>query len=233
MKKLRDLVTSRRGTTLVELIAAMGLLSLLFLMISGALHPAAAVTQRIGRMSGAQSLLDGVLEVIRMEAENACGYVKVYEDGGDITEQEGSLAVGTALEYLDANGCPVLVSAEGCGRAWLEDIQEEAEEILPGRLFFLTRLTAEPDLTHPAEDGGLVLGRSCREPYGEAYYNGMYLKVEFAPMEEAVEGEQAELLEITASLYRDKERTDLLLEDSLAVELRNAPLWITSVTALK
>lgn len=231
MKRLKDLAVSRRGTTLVELVAAMALLSLLLLMISGALHPAAAVTQRIRQMRDAQSLLDGVLEVVRMEVESACGYVKLYEDGTTITEQEGTLGIGAALEYLNLNGEPVLVSAEGCGRAWLT--QSQAEEIPPGRLFFLTRLRADADLTHPAEGDGLVLGASCREPYGEAYYGGMYLKVQFSPVGEAAEGVAAEGVEITAALYRDAERTELLLEESLVVELRNAPLWTTAITAVK
>ena len=231
MKRLKDVAVSRRGTTLVELVAAMALLSLLLLMISGVLHPAAAAVQRAGQMHDARSLLDDVLEVVRMEVESACGYAKLYEDGTNITEQEGTLGMGTALEYLNLNGEPVLVSAEGCGRAWLT--QSQAEEVPTGRLFFLTRLRADADLTHPAEDDGLVLGASCREPYGEAYYGGMYLKVQFVPVGEAAEGVAAEGVEITAALYRDAERTELLLEESLVVELRNAPLWTTAITAVK
>ena len=231
MKRLKDVAVSRRGTTLVELVAAMALLSLLLLMISGVLHPAAAAVQRAGQMHDARSLLDDVLEVVRMEVESACGYAKLYEDGTNITEQGGTLGMGTALEYLNLNGEPVLVSAEGCGRAWLT--QSQAEEIPPGRLFFLTRLRADADLTHPAEDDGLVLGTSCREPYGEAYYGGMYLKVQFSPVGEAAEGVAAEGVEITAALYRDAEWTELLLEESLVVELRNAPLWTTAITAVK
>lgn len=231
MKRLKDVAVSRRGTTLVELVAAMALLSLLLLMISGVLHPAAAAVQRAGQMHDARSLLDDVLEVVRMEVESACGYAKLYEDGTNITEQGGTLGMGTALEYLNLNGEPVLVSAEGCGRAWLT--QSQAEEIPPGRLFFLTRLRADADLTHPAEDDGLVLGASCREPYGEAYYGGMYLKVQFVPVGEVAEGVAAEGVEITAALYRDAERTELLLEESLVVELRNAPLWTTAITAVK
>ena len=231
MKRLKDVAVSRRGTTLVELVAAMALLSLLLLMISGVLHPAAAAVQRSGQMHDARSLLDDVLEVVRMEVESACGYAKLYEDGTNITEQGGTLVMGTALEYLNLNGEPVLVSAEGCGRALLT--QSQAEEIPPGRLFFLTRLRADADLTHPAEDDGLVLGASCREPYGEAYYGGMYLKVQFVPVGEAAEGVAAEGVEITAALYRDAEWTELLLEESLVVELRNAPLWTTAITAVK
>ena len=231
MKRLKDVAVSRRGTTLVELVAAMALLSLLLLMISGVLHPAAAAVQRAGQMHDARSLLDDVLEVVRMEVESACGYAKLYEDGTNITEQGGTLGMGTALEYLNLNGEPVLVSAEGCGRAWLT--QSQAEEVPTGRLFFLTRLRADADLTHPAEDDGLVLGTSCREPYGEAYYGGMYLKVQFVPVGEAAEGVAAEGVEITAALYRDAERTELLLEESLVVELRNAPLWTTAITAVK
>jgi hypothetical protein len=185
----------------------------------------------IGRMSDAQSLADGVLEVIRMDVENACGYVKLYEDGADIPEQEGTLAEGTALEYLNSSGEPVLVSAEGCGRALLGETEEG--EIPPGRLFFLTRLRADSDLTHPAEDGELVLGAERREPYGEAYYSGMYLELRFAPTEEVVEEDRAEALDITVRLYRDMERTDLVLKEIRTVELRNGPRWITAVTATK
>ena len=58
MKRIKELAISRRGTTLVELMAAMALLSLLLLLISGALRPAAAVTRMMGRMSDAQSLAE-------------------------------------------------------------------------------------------------------------------------------------------------------------------------------
>ena len=231
MKRIKELIVSRRGTTLVELMAAMALLSLLLLLISGALRPAAAVTRMIGRMSDAQSLADGVLEAIRMDVENACGYVKLYEDGTDIPEQEGTLSEGRALEYLNSSGEPILVSAEGCGRALLGETEEG--EITPGRLFFLTRLRADSDLTHPAEDGELVLGAERREPYGEAYYSGMYLELRFAPTEEVVEEDRAEALDVTVRLYRDMERTDLVLKESRTVELRNGPRWITAVTATK
>lgn len=233
MRKIKELVISRRGTTLVELVAAMALFSLLLLMIGGALHPAAVITKRIGRMEDARSLADSVLEVIRMDVENACGYVKLYEDGTDIPEREGTLEGGTALEYLDLSGNPVLVSAEGCGQAWLTEKEEEQGKIPPGRLFFLTRLPADSELTHPAEDDGLVLGTSCREPYGESYYSRMYLEVRFAPGEEVSEGDRADALKVTVLLYRDPERTDLLLEESETVELRNSPRWITAVTATK
>ena len=88
-------------------------------------------------------------------------------------------------------------------------------------------------MTHPAEDGELVLGAERREPYGEVYYSGMYLELRFAPTEEVVEEDRAEALDITVRLYRDMERTDLLLKESRTVELRNGPRWITAVTATK
>lgn len=219
MKKLKCLLKDRRGTTLVELVVAMGLFSILLLLVSGALHPAAAVTQRMHTLESAQLLLDQVLEEIRMEVERSCGYVKLYEDGADPVEQEGSLEWGNAVEYLDVDGNVVLLSAEGCDEDWLTEMQEDGAQIPPGRLFFLTW----------TEEGT----KACREPYGEAYYDGMYLKVEFSPEGEVQAGQRAEMLVVTASLYRDAERTELVRTQSRTIALRNEPRWTTEVTMAK
>ena len=61
----------------------------------------------------------------------------------------------------------------------------------------------------------------------------MYLKVEFSPEGEVQAGQRAEMLVVTASLYRDAERTELVRTQSRTIALRNEPRWTTEVTMAK
>lgn len=232
MRKLRVILRQRRGVTLVELVAAMAVMCLVMTMAGAALRPAAAVVRRIETLQEAQIVLDTVLEVLRAEIEGACGYVKLYESGADIENQWGTLEQGSALEFLNGEGCPVLISADGCGLTWLTEMKTEAEEISPGRLFFLTREAPAADGTYPARDGDWGLAQRRWEPFGEGFYVGLYLALEFAPGKEALEDAPAETLLVTAALYRDAERTELVTKESLLVDLRNIPHWTMAVTAI-
>lgn len=232
MKRLREMLCQRQGVTLVELVAAMALMCLVMTMASAALRPAAAVVRRIETLQEAQIVLDTALDVLRAEIEGACGYVKLYESGAETENQWGTLERGSTLEFLNGEGYPVCISADGCGLTWLTETKMEAGEILPGRLFFLTREASAEDGTYSVRDGDCGLARKRREPFGEGFYVGLYLALEFTPGKEAAEGTSAETLLVTAALYRDAERTELVRKESLLVDLRNIPHWTMAVTAI-
>lgn len=90
---------SRRGTTLVELMAAMAVMTLVMVMAAGCILSGASVRRRIETQNRAQVLLDSALEILGQEVENACGYIKLHESG--------------AMEYLDPSGVVTFLSAEG------------------------------------------------------------------------------------------------------------------------
>ena len=79
MKKVRRLLKKRDGTTLVETIVTMLLISIMFAMAATALSSAAKVFVREQRLQYAQSILDTTMTELRGIVENADGYIKIYE----------------------------------------------------------------------------------------------------------------------------------------------------------
>lgn len=200
----------RRGTTLVELMAAMGLMSLVMTMAAGCILSGAALARRMETQSRARILLENVLEAACQDVENACGYIKIYESG-ETAGREGTLGPGPLVEYLDAAGSPTLLGALGC--------QEDS-----AGAGLLLRRTYDP-LAKEGEawyiyrqDGGC---RACEAVIDGALYQGLFLKMEFSPQMEAVT--------VTASLYQ--RGTELVARRSVRAQLRHAPQWTTAVTA--
>ncbi|MDD5932360.1 MAG: hypothetical protein PUC45_07915 [Oscillospiraceae bacterium] len=199
---MKKILAGRQGVTLVELVVSLALMCLTLTMVSGALRPAAAVVRHMERLAEAQVILDTTLDVLRSEIETACGYVKLCGGEG----RPGTVTAGTVLEYLDVEGRLVRISTEG----WEEALPDGGQ---PGRLVFLRQ-------------DGETSDWSCREPFGKGFYMGMYLGMEFSPVEEAAEGETAEAILVTVTLYQDGERRERAGAESLIVDLRCGPLWI-------
>ena len=146
----------RSGTTLVELMAAMGLMTLVMTMAAGCMLSGAAVMHRLEARSAANILLDAALEQLRGEVENACGYIAFSGDG-------------LAVEYLDAAGTPTRLSAEGCSA------------LEAGRL---ARHTCEPLAESGRAWYPVGEETSCAELLHQALYQGLSLKIEFSAQEE-------------------------------------------------
>lgn len=65
----------------------------------------------------------------------------------------------------------------------------------------------------------------CEARYGGNFLGNMHLGLEFSPPEGAAAEDGIRALTVTASLYRDAARTELVDTESRMVELRHAPLW--------
>ena len=77
MKKIRRLLNKKDGTTLVETIVTMLLISIMFAMAATALSSAAKMFVREQRLQYAQSILDTTMTELRGIVENTDGYIKI------------------------------------------------------------------------------------------------------------------------------------------------------------
>ena len=96
---------NKRGTTLVELVVCMVLLSLFTLAAVTLIQPSAQAYMQVQQQTRAQNLADALIETIRGELLNANGYIRFADGATDImnldTVFEGKTGVssGTALEF--------------------------------------------------------------------------------------------------------------------------------------
>lgn len=203
MKKQKN---DRRGSTLVELMAAMGLMCLVMTMAAGCMLTGGAVLCRIERGNHARILLDQTLALLQEELENACGYIKIYESGLDTADREGTLGTGRAIEYLDAAGCPTLYTTEGCADC----------EIPEG---VLIRRSWEP-VGRGADTWEITAGQSCGEMIPLS--RGLFLQIEYSFTEAAG-------VLITAEVSW---RQEMIARQERIVSLRHEPPRTTAVTAV-
>lgn len=68
--------------------------------------------------------------------------------------------------------------------------------------------------------------QTCEQRYGERFLESMHLEVEFSPPEAAAKGDRAEAVFVTAALYRDAARSELVESRRMMVQLRHTPLWL-------
>ena len=68
MKRIRSILRSRGGMTLVELVVGAGLLCLVIGVFSASLRPAAEVSRRTQELNNAELIADDLLETVRSKA---------------------------------------------------------------------------------------------------------------------------------------------------------------------
>ncbi|WP_417339415.1 PilW family protein [Gemmiger sp.] len=122
------MLKNKRGTTLVELVVCMVLLSLFTLAAVTLIQPSAQAYMQVQQQTRAQNLADALIETIRGELLNANGYIRFADGATDITNLdtvfEGKTGVsnGTALEFnvnsnyielIDKDKVPALTKADG------------------------------------------------------------------------------------------------------------------------
>ena len=138
-KKKHRILRERAGTTLVETLVSLLLMSILIGMAARVLSGAYRVYLRLQKTQYAESILDTAMTEVRDLANEACGYVKLYPDGAQIADRVGN-TTGTAMEFLDSNGYVVLISTDGCEETTLyrgndlENVIGTQEALPKGRL---------------------------------------------------------------------------------------------------
>lgn len=219
MKRLSDLLRQRRGVTLTEVMCACFLLAALIEMCAAALGPAAKTVWRLRQVSEAQIVADSILESVRAEVEEAREYVRVYQydGGGDLewTDKAVCAGEGMALEFVNNNGCIMLISAGS-----------SVEPAGFGRLQYRYYVTV-------TEDGGDTVRKEGKPEtctggavFPEEFYTGLYLNLRFLPV---LEDGMLMRVKITAQMGKRLENTsegpmvyDIICTESVTADLRHA-----------
>ena len=121
-------VKNKRGTTLVELIVCMVLLSLFTLAAVTLIQPSAQAYMDIQQQTRAQNLADTLIETLRGELMNANGYIRFADGATDpanldsVFDAKENVSDGTAIEFsvypnhielIDKDLVPALKKADG------------------------------------------------------------------------------------------------------------------------
>ena len=118
---------NKRGTTLVELVVCMVLLSLFALAAVTLIQPSAQAYMQVQQQTRAQNLADALIETIRGELLNANGYIRFADGATDsdldtVFKEKIGVSSGTALEFsvypnhielIDKDKVPALTKADG------------------------------------------------------------------------------------------------------------------------
>lgn len=241
------------GTTLVELVVAMLLFSMISLIVIGVLSPAAKIFVRMQRLQFAQIILDNTIDELRTIVQEATEYVKIYENGKEVTDiistgtaGDNGKDQGLALEFLNQQGYVVLVSTQGCGETTivrggkLTDQEIEVQEA--GRL--LTRYYAREKGTNRlylyTDSDETLISRAVSSVFTEGYYMGNYLKITFSYPTDAggnvihldTDADVAYLV-ADVELYGDQELTELIVQDSVILDFKYPVKCKNSPTAKK
>ena len=118
---------NKKGTTLVELVVCMVLLSLFTLAAVTLIQPSAQAYMQVQQQTRAQNLADALIETIRGELLNANGYIRFADGATDnnfdtVFDKKSGVSSGTALEFsvypnhielIDKDKVPALTKADG------------------------------------------------------------------------------------------------------------------------
>ena len=228
-KRLFYLLTAQKGTTLAELMAASALMCLVLGIAAGCIYPAARSARSTAEAQTSGAILDTVLSRVCRELEDSCGTIKLYPEDSRIAGEEGCSQQGSTAEFLNGNGEVVLLSALGCSETTLPngDIFHAQEA---GTLLRRTYQPGKGGIYAYLEDGQCI-AHTCEAVYADAFYMGLYLEVKFSAAPAANGAEDLSAVAVTATLYRDKAKTQQVNTGCLVAELRHEPEWIFGITA--
>lgn len=230
----------REGMTLVELIVAMALMSILTVMVVGILSPAAKTFVRLQRVQFAQMIVDNVEDEIRSQLLDAVDCIKIYDisDGGDLSDAGGS-ASGPVLEYLNTDSYVTLMSADGCVETTLVRSGQETgtESAKSGRLlmrYYWQKKVATETSAYQynyKDENNKYVARAVQQVFADKYYMGGYLKLRFSFPDGVGVGDAVNCIRVHVELYRDEACTDLLVEEDFIAELRYQAKRVDEATA--
>lgn len=240
MRKIRKIFQNRQGTTLVETMVTLLLISIMMVMAAGALSSASRIFVRVQRTEYAQSILDTVMTELRTITKDTSGYVKIYPGSGEqgsnnvenLVKSTGSLK-GNTLEFINGEGYVVLVSTDGCEKTdlYIQDSKTgEFDAVSAGQL--LTRYYFRTGNTYVFQKGTTPVARAVARVFGEGFYMGNYVKVTYAFPDGTASGDKVDSITATVTLYRDKEMTDSVAEDTEILEFKHPVVCYTGETAM-
>lgn len=235
---IRKLTKEKKGTTLVETMVTLFLISIMMAMAANALSAATRIFVRIQKEQYAQSVLDTTMTELRTITKDASGYVKTYGLTGMTPNAKGSLG-GTAIEFLTPEGYVELVSADGCPETEIrigDNVSGKSESVPTGQL--LTRYYFRNSETgkYVYQEGSTVIARAVAKVFGDGFYMGNYVAVRYEYPSGMKNGDKVTSVTATVFVYRDKNRTDEIARDTETLEFRT-PLPVkaneeSSITAI-
>lgn len=229
---------AKAGTTLVEMVVAMLLTSILLTAMVGILSPAAKLFVRMQRLQFAQVVMDNTVQELRSMLEDAAGYLKIYdicEIDTQLEEKDGAES-GLALEFLNTQGYVTLISTGGCpdtdiymGTLQIDTIQ--AADVEPGRLLARYYAFRTGDNYYYKDKSGRAVARAVQKVFADGYYMGNFLEIEFSYPPGLNEGDEVGYLEAQVKLFGDEGKQELLVQDHVTLDLRYQAVKKTTVTA--
>lgn len=224
MKKIQKLLKKRNGTTLVEMVVTMLLISIMMAMAASSLSSASKIFVKVQKTEYAQSIVDTLMTELRTITKNATSYVKIYENGTQIAGMTGNLS-GNALEFINADGYVVLVTTDGCEETQLYGSDQEqmtgvADSVESGQL--LTRYYTPKAATQRYQYSKMrnPIARAVTTAYGKGFYMGNYVEVIYSFPDGTAEDSEVDNIKATVRLYSDIGKTNLLAEDSEILDFR-------------
>ena len=157
---------NKRGTTLVELVVCMVLLSLFTLAAVTLIQPSAQAYMQVQQQTRAQNLADALIETIRGELLNANGYIRFADGATDsdldkVFKEKTGVSNGTALEFsvypnhielIDKDKVPALTKADGMPLL-SQETANELDGYLHMRFYLQEQNTYKPQHKVTLENG--------------------------------------------------------------------------------
>ncbi len=228
MRALQRLRRYRKsGTSLVEMVVTLLVFGIMMTMMVGVLSPAAKIFVRIQKLQYAQIILDNTIQELRGMTRDATGYIKIYEKCGEtdrIADQTGAQS-GQGLEFVNEDGYVMLISTEGCpdtgiyrGSQLLSTV--DPGDVPAGRLFARYYVREKDGKYHYEDTSGHPIARAVNSIFTDRYYMGNYLEITFSyPSGTSPDG-KVDYLEAEVRLYSDAEKNEMVVKESVVLDLR-------------
>lgn len=235
MKKLREHwkkhLCNKKGTTLVETMVSLLLITVLLAMAAGALSSAFRIFLRIQKTQYAQSVLDTAMTELRTQTKDATVYVKIYGSGNKVADQAGTNS-GSALEFMNKEGYVVLLTTDGCEQTSLyitDKLTGTAEQAGSGEL--LARYYFPQTVGYTYAKGQTPVARAVAAVFGKGFYMGNYLEVTYSFPDSVADGATVDGITATLKLYADEAHTKELASDTELLSFRHRVARRDAVTA--
>ena len=221
----KNLVKDRKGTTLVETMVTLFLISILMAMAASALSSASRIFVRIQKTQYAQSVLDTTMTELRTITKDATGYVKLYERTTAMDEQyggsKGTNTKGNALEFMTPEGFVELVSANGCSETEIhigDKVTGTADAVETGQLltryYFRNSNTGQYIFTQ----NGKPVARAVANVFTKGFYMGNYVEVEYSYPANVSDGSKISSITAKVTVYSEYDKATKSLKNVMATD---------------
>ena len=232
----KSLIKEKRGTTLVETMVTLFLISIMMAMAASALSSASKIFVRIQKTQYAQSILDTTMTELRNITKDASGYVKIYPTGTGFSVGAKGSKRGRFLEFLNAEGYVVLVSQDGCKETQIyigDQMSGTSDSVETGQLLTRYYFRNSSTGTYVYQKGSQLVARAVAPVFGKGFYMKNYLDIRYSVPKDTPDGSTVNSIVATVTLYSDKDRTNVVATDSETLEFRKPLTYKEDVTAIK